>query len=180
MDPYVVLKFSNQIHKGSVVKKGGTNPKFNDRCNFFVNSFFKNFGRCLEVELMDSNITSDDVIGYGIVDLDPYLNTLKVSAPEGELKPQGRSKEHDPVLKATLRCFLNFDRKQAGFVVLEASFKEEKTDILHFRFETAEFQRKTKTFGDMEECYVRVTVGEEVLETKRSKDTATDKPVWKD
>jgi hypothetical protein len=84
------------------------------------------------------------------------------------------------VLKTTLRCFLNFDRKQAGFVVLEASFREEKTDIVHFRFETAEFQRKTKTFGDMDNCYVRVTAGEEVLESKKSRDTATDKPVWKD
>ena len=27
---------------------------------------------------------------------------------------------------------------------------------------------------------MRVTAGEEVLETKKSKDTATDKPVWKD
>jgi Ca2+-dependent lipid-binding protein len=81
MDPYVVMKFSNQSYKGQVVKKGGTNPKFNDRCRFIVNSSYKHFGRCLELELMDSNITSDDIIGYGIVDLDPYLNSLKASAP---------------------------------------------------------------------------------------------------
>lgn len=30
------------------------------------------------------------------------------------------------------------------------------------------------------ECYIRVTAGEEVLETKKSKDTKTDKPVWHD
>jgi hypothetical protein len=29
-------------------------------------------------------------------------------------------------------------------------------------------------------CYVRVTAGEEILETQKSKDTVTDKPVWKD
>lgn len=48
------------------------------------------------------------------------------------------------------------------------------------RFETGEFQRSTKTFGDMDSLFVRVTAGEEVLETKRSKDTKTEKPCWKD
>lgn len=81
MDPYVVLKFSNQTFKGTVVKKGGINPKFSDICKFYVNSYYKHLGRCLEVELMDSNIGSDDDIGYGIIDLDPYLNALKISTP---------------------------------------------------------------------------------------------------
>jgi len=31
---------------------------------------------------MDRNIVSDDVIGYGIIDLDPYLNFLQVKDPE--------------------------------------------------------------------------------------------------
>lgn len=31
---------------------------------------------------MDQNIASDDVIGYGIIDLDPYLNVLQVKDPE--------------------------------------------------------------------------------------------------
>lgn len=81
MDPYVVVKFSNQTFKGEVVKKGGTNPQFKDKHTFIVNSFYKQLGRTLEVELMDSNIGSDDVIGYGIIDLDPYLNVLEVSSP---------------------------------------------------------------------------------------------------
>lgn len=81
MDPYVVVKFSNQNFKGNVVKNGGTNPKFSDQHSFIVNSYYKNLGRCLEIELMDSNITSDDVIGYGIIDLDPYLNALQVKSP---------------------------------------------------------------------------------------------------
>lgn len=38
---------------------------------------------------MDSNIASDDPIGYGIIDLDPYLNVLQAKAPEGELRPAG-------------------------------------------------------------------------------------------
>lgn len=74
-----------------------------------------------------------------------------------------QSAQQPTVQRATLRCFLNYKRKQAGFVMLEATFKEEKTDILHLRFETASLQRSTKTFGDMDNCYVRVTAGEEVL-----------------
>ena len=48
-----------------------------------------------------------------------------------------------------------------------------------FRFETSELLRKTRTFGDMN-VSVRVTVGEQVLSTQKSKDTKTDMPVWKD
>ena len=47
------------------------------------------------------------------------------------------------------------------------------------RFETSEFMRKTRTFGDMN-VSVRVTIGQEVLSTKKCKDTKTDMPVWKD
>ena len=76
---------------------------------------------------MDSNIASDDDIGYGIIDLDPYLNALKISSPgagshELDLK-QSKSEGQHQLQKATLRCFLNYKRKQAGFVVLEATFK---------------------------------------------------------
>jgi hypothetical protein len=159
MDPYVNIKFSNQNKKGEVVKKGGKSPKFNDVFKFVVNSCYKYYGRCLEVELMDSNTASDSVIGYGIIDLDPYLNALQAQARAPEQGPAqggelGKAKDQT----ANLRCFLNFDRQQAGFIVLAATFKEEKTDIINFRFETAELKRNTRTFGEMEN-YVRVTVG---------------------
>lgn len=78
-----------------------------------------------------------------------------------------------------LRCFLNYDRKQAGFITLAATFREEPVDVLNFRFETADLRRSTRTFGDME-CAVRVVAGEEVLETKKSPDSKTAQPVWKD
>ena len=32
----------------------------------------------------------------------------------------------------------------------------------------------------MDNIFVRVTAGEEVLETKKSKDTSDEKPTWKD
>jgi hypothetical protein len=63
--------------------------------------------------------------------------------------------------------------------MLSASFREEKVDILNLRFETAEFKRSTRTFGEMN-CSVRVSIGEEILSTKQVLDTKTLKPVWKD
>lgn len=159
MDPYVNIKFSNQKKSGAVVKKGGKNPKFNDVFKFIVNSCYKYYGRCLEIELMDSNTAgSDSPIGYGIIDLDPYLNTLQVKVPESA---PGQTVQKE-AQSTSLRCFLNYDRKQAGFIMLSATFKEEKVDIINLRFETAEFKRSTRTFGDMN-CSVRVTVGEEVI-----------------
>ena len=107
------------------MNKGGTNPKFKDKFKFFVNSYYKTFGRSLEVELMDSNIGSDDDIGYGIIDLDPYLNMLNLSAPSSQPPPsqpqqggqmqqsKGPSQLSRPI---QMRCFLNFKRKPAGFV----------------------------------------------------------------
>lgn len=125
---------------------------------------------------MDSNTAgSDSPIGYGIIDLDPYLNTLQVKAPESA---PGQTVQKEPQ-SIPLRCFLNYDRKQAGFIMLSATFKEEKVDILNLRFETAQFKRSTRTFGDMH-CSVRVTVGEEVLQTKKMQDTKLTQPIWKD
>jgi len=82
MDPYVNMKFSNQKFSGEVIKKGGKDPKFKDNFKFIVNSYYKFYGRCLEIELMDSNIGSDSNIGYGIIDLDPYLNALQPKSSE--------------------------------------------------------------------------------------------------
>lgn len=130
MDPYVNVKFSNQKHSGTIIKKGGKNPKFNDVFKFIVNSCYKYYGRCLEVQLMDSNTGSDSLIGYGIIDLDPYLSALHVKSPEqspGHVIP----KEPQSI---SLRCFLNYDRKQAGFITLAATFREEKVEIINFRF----------------------------------------------
>lgn len=106
--------------------------------------------------MLDSNAAGrDSPIGYGILDLDPYLNALQVKSPESS---PGKKIEKEPQ-SISLRCFLNYDRKQAGFIMLTASFREEPVDVINFRFETAEFKRSTRTFGDMN-CSVRVTAGE--------------------
>ena len=43
----------------------------------------------------------------------------------------------------------------------------------------ASIRRKTSTFGSMN-CWVEVTIGEEVLGTKKSKDTKETPPTWFD
>ena len=81
---------------------------------------------------MDSNIGSDDDIGYGIIDLDPYLNKLNVSAPQaqtpsnegGQLQQSKGPNAPVSISKLQLRCFINYKRKPAGFVLFEGSFKE--------------------------------------------------------
>lgn len=76
MDPYVIVKFSNQTYQTKVASKGGKNPTFNETATFHVNSSYKKLGRSLEFEVMDKKtVSSDALIGYGIVDLDPYVGT---------------------------------------------------------------------------------------------------------
>ena len=120
--------------------KGGKEPTFNETFTFFINSCYKIHGRNLEVLLMDQKkVGTDNEIGFGIVDLDPVVQFKK---PRDEF-----------------RCFVNYDRKDAGYINLIAEFKEETAKTLSFRFETASIRRKTRTFGDMN-CLVRVIVGE--------------------
>ena len=70
---------------------------------------------------MDSNTGSaDSLIGYGIIDLDPYLNALQVRSPE----PSPGHVLHKTPQTIALRCFLNYDRKHAGFIALSATFRE--------------------------------------------------------
>jgi Ca2+-dependent lipid-binding protein len=69
LDPYVNVTFSNQKKTGTVIEKGGKDPKFSDIFKFTVNSCYKVYGRSLSIELKDSNTAIDTLIGHGIVDL---------------------------------------------------------------------------------------------------------------
>jgi len=64
---------------------------------FYVNSCYKVYGRCLEVEMWDSNTAIDSLVGFGIIDLDPYLNSL-VNKPAESKGP----------LSAAMRCFMSY------------------------------------------------------------------------
>ncbi len=97
MDPYVVIRLSNQTFTSKVIEDGDKNPNFSESFSFFVNSCYKVHGRHLEVTLMDrKKVGGDSEIGFGIVDLDPIINFKK---PKDEF-----------------RCFINYGRKQAGLV----------------------------------------------------------------
>lgn len=158
MDPYVILKLSNQVFNSKVIEDGDKNPTFSESFSFFINSCYQTHGRNLEVALMDrKKIGGDAEIGFGIVDLDPIVNFKKP--------------------KDQFRCFLNYDRQQAGLINIIAEFQEQPAQTLNFRFETASIRRKTSTFGDMN-CWVKATIGEEVLQTTKQKDTKQMPPVW--
>lgn len=97
MDPYFILKISNQVNNSKIIPNGDMNPTFNESFVFYINSCFKRHGRSLEVTLMDKKkILADGEIGYGIVDLDPVINFKKT--------------------KDEFRCFINYDRQPAGYI----------------------------------------------------------------
>lgn len=78
MDPYVLLKLSNQSFKSKVSIKGGKKPSFMETFSFIINSCHAEYGRNLQMTLMDrKKIGSDNFIGYGIVDLNPIINKKK-------------------------------------------------------------------------------------------------------
>lgn len=47
MDPYIILKLSNQEQKSKVIAKGDKEPVFNEQFTFFINSCYKVHGRNL-------------------------------------------------------------------------------------------------------------------------------------
>lgn len=78
MDPYVIVRLSNQTFTSKVIEDGDKNPNFSETFAFFINSCYKVHGRHLEVTLMDrKKVGGDAEIGFGIVDLDPIINFKK-------------------------------------------------------------------------------------------------------
>lgn len=47
MDPYLLIKLSNQSFSTKVVQDGDTQPTFSESFTFFINSCYKNHGRNL-------------------------------------------------------------------------------------------------------------------------------------
>lgn len=47
MDPYAIVKVSNQSFTSKIVEKGDKNPSFNETFSFFINSCFMTHGRNL-------------------------------------------------------------------------------------------------------------------------------------
>lgn len=60
MDPYIILRMSNQIKTTKVITDGDKSPEWNETFNFFINSCYKHHGRNLEVMVMDKQKVGSD------------------------------------------------------------------------------------------------------------------------
>lgn len=79
MDPYVRLELSNQKYETKVDYNGGKNPSFNETFTFYINSVNKQYGRTIQMILMDKNkLSSDNIVGHGIVDINPVITQKKI------------------------------------------------------------------------------------------------------
>ena len=158
MDPYVILRLPNQERKTTTIEKGDVYPSFNQTFDFYINSCYKVHGRTLEVAVMDEKkLGSDKIVGYGIVDLDPLVNSKQ--------------------LKHEFKCFITYKQKDAGFINLGVEFIEEPSRTVSFRFQTASIKRITSHITSMH-CWVEVKMGEEILSTKKSKNTDKSPSTW--
>ena len=77
MDPYLILKIGNQEYQTSIKYKGGKDVEFNERYYFVINSFYKHFGRQLEVEVWDQDKVGKSYVGFGIVDVSKVIDDGK-------------------------------------------------------------------------------------------------------
>ena len=142
MDPYLVVRVSNQCFKTDFKKNAGKKPTFDESFKFVINSCYKINGRKLEIEVWDKNKLVDSEVGFGILDLDPIINFKKK--------------------RESARCFINFGRENAGYLNMIIEFRECESKMVNFRPETALLRRRTRTVSDMNVSF-RITIGEEVL-----------------
>ena len=64
MDPFCEFRYGQQIHKSSVHQEGGKTPKWND-----VLKFNRTNDTVINVKVQDEDITSNDLVGDGILNL---------------------------------------------------------------------------------------------------------------
>lgn len=103
-------------------------------------------------------MTSDGIVGVGLIDLDPIMSGEKHFVPQ--------------------RIFLTYKTQAVGHVNTIIDFVEEPSEMVTFRFENASIRRKTTTIGSPK-VWVQVFMGEEVLFTQKDKDKK-DAPCWSD
>lgn len=76
-----------------------------------------------------------------------------------------------------IKVILNHSNQPIGFINLKVLYHDAGSERLCFRFENCTLRRKTRLVGDMN-ASVRVTIGEEVLETPKKKDTKEQSVSW--
>jgi hypothetical protein len=127
--------------------------KVNEVFAFSINSFYKADGRTIEAGVFDG----EDFVAYGAVDANPIVHS------KGDI--------HE------FRCILATNKdKKFGYTTLQATFEELPSNEITFRFESATIRRK---IGD-NKVSIKLTIGEEELQTSYQEETPEKPPIWKD
>jgi hypothetical protein len=151
----VKIRVSNQQFATKSLGVLQKSHKVNEGFSFTINSFYKAEGRAIEAAVFDGKT----FVAYGAVDANPIIST----ASSGQT--------HD------FRLILASDKERKfGHVLLQVRFEELPSTGLTFRFEGATIRRK---HGDRK-VSVRVTIGEEVLQTDFKEDLLEAPPAWKE
>ncbi|CDW82660.1 xyppx repeat family protein [Stylonychia lemnae] len=75
MDPYVIIKCGNTTKKTLVNEGGGKKPKWNETLIFEI-TYEKSFS----ITVMDKDMSFDDIVGQGEVELDSVFRSGKTSS----------------------------------------------------------------------------------------------------
>lgn len=77
MDPFIILKLSNQQFQTQIKHNGGRDVEFDQSFIFHINSCYKMLGRTLELEVWDKNRIGQSEIGFGISDMNILIDSEK-------------------------------------------------------------------------------------------------------
>ena len=83
------------------------------------------------------------------------------------------------VQDVTQKCYIVHEKKPAGYVNIHLSFKEDLIGVLFIHILNASIRRKTTVLSSMV-CQARVTIGEEIAVTEKSKESKDEAPHWRD
>jgi len=160
-DPYCLFKLGKEKKKTKTIKKGGTDPYFNEEeVLFWINS--ENWVHELNFSCMDEDIGSDDLIGKTTLPLLSYMSqaaTHEEFVAEGEMKPaekwvdifQKKKKSGEILLKA---CFFPAGTltitpvEGRNLVDKDTLGRQDPYITFEIGTETAKFKKRTKTDTD--------------------------------
>jgi hypothetical protein len=78
-----------------------------------------------------------------------------------------------------MKVKLNNECSEIGFINIFVDFVEEKVESVCFRFETVDITKKPNSEETLN-CWVKTTIGEEVMETPKCQVTPKNPAAWGD
>ena len=158
MDPYCKFTLGKEKKQTKVVKKGGTNPYFNEEeVRFWISE--RNWGAPLVVSLFDQDIASSDLIGGRRFSLLPFFTQSEAMQDWFEITNKG---------KPTGEVQLKFEFFPAGHLKIMAHAGRNLKD--------------TDTLG-RQDPYIIFKLSSELVKIERRTKTDTDggtEPVWEE